>query len=410
MCPSALCGYRRWTAAMDAGGAAMHNRLMSSTGRALALALLLGTVHGAARAQGGEQGGGAHRPLVVERMGNFYVGGRVVTAPGTFDPTNPNMYAMEGASFHVDQLYADFLIPPNRRAYPLVMVHGGRQTGKGWESTPDGREGYQQIFTRRGFATYVVDFPRRGRAGYPSFTGNLGELLGRQVIPDSTLRYGDQVAFNAFRLGVWDERGMRFFPNTQFPRTPYALQQFFKQIVPAVEDDPEVITDALAALFRKIGPAVLLTHSQSGLFGWQTVLKAPRNVKAVVSYEPAAFLFPEGEVPEGGVSVSAAEFERLTRIPIQIVYGDNLPTTPSRIAAVNIWVTAVRLAREFVAAVNRHGGDASLLFLPDAGLRGNTHFPFSDLNNKQVADLLSEYLHRKGLDRRLSARAAVAQR
>jgi hypothetical protein len=58
------------------------------------------------------------------------------------------------------------------------------------------------------------------------------------------------------------------------------------------------------------------------------------------------------------------------------------------------------MARRFVTAVNAHGGDAELLHLPATGVRGNTHFPFSDLNNVRIADLLSEYLHKKKLDAR----------
>ncbi len=54
----------------------------------------------------------------------------------------------------------------------------------------------------------------------------------------------------------------------------------------------------------------------------------------------------------------------------------------------------------FVDAVNARGGQAELLHLPDAGLTGNTHFPFSDLNNVAVADLLSKHLAEHGLDRR----------
>ena len=58
------------------------------------------------------------------------------------------------------------------------------------------------------------------------------------------------------------------------------------------------------------------------------------------------------------------------------------------------------MARRFVAAIKAHGGDAELLHLPSIGVRGNTHFPFSDLNNVRVADLLADYLQRKHLDRR----------
>ena len=53
----------------------------------------------------------------------------------------------------------------------------------------------------------------------------------------------------------------------------------------------------------------------------------------------------------------------------------------------------------WAGAVNKHGGDAKLVHLPEIGVRGNTHFPFSDLNNVEIADLMSQFLHEKGLDR-----------
>ncbi len=86
-------------------------------------------------------------------------------------------------------------------------------------------------------------------------------------------------------------------------------------------------------------------------------------------------------------------------MPIQIIYGDNIDfDTPSPIFGVELWRVIVQRAAQFVAAVNRQGGNAELVFLPTKGLHGNTHFAFSDLNNIQVADLLSDYLHRNGLD------------
>lgn len=95
-----------------------------------------------------------------------------------------------------------------------------------------------------------------------------------------------------------------------------------------------------------------------------------------------------------------AEFKKLTQIPIQVVFGDNIPTSPTTPPGLDNWRTAIVQARLFVDAVNRHGGDAELLHLPVVGVYGNTHFPFSDLNNREVADLLSQYLKLKGLDRR----------
>ena len=48
--------------------------------------------------------------------------------------------------------------------------------------------------------------------------------------------------------------------------------------------------------------------------------------------------------------------------------------------------------------VNQYGGDVTLIRLPDIGLKGNTHFPMSDLNNVEVANLMSEFLKEKHLD------------
>jgi hypothetical protein len=86
-------------------------------------------------------------------------------------------------------------------------------------------------------------------------------------------------------------------------------------------------------------------------------------------------------------------------VPIQILYGDNIPSTPSVYAGLDVWRGRLEMAALFVAALNRHGGSAELVHLPEIGIQGNTHFPMSDLNNLEIADLLSEYLHQKRLDR-----------
>lgn len=47
---------------------------------------------------------------------------------------------------------------------------------------------------------------------------------------------------------------------------------------------------------------------------------------------------------------------------------------------------------------HRHGGDATVVHLPELGMRGNTHFPFSDMNNVEIANLLSMFLAEKHLE------------
>jgi len=90
---------------------------------------------------------------------------------------------------------------------------------------------------------------------------------------------------------------------------------------------------------------------------------------------------------------------RLTKIPIAIYYGDNIPETPIAYGGQDGWRARMQMARLWRDAVNKRGGDVTVVHLPEIGLRGNTHFPFSDLNNVQVADVMSEWLKKKGLDR-----------
>jgi hypothetical protein len=335
----------------------------------------------------------ARRPIEIVEQGSLMVGGTVVTRSGTFDPRDPNP-TPAGQTVHGDHAYVRYQIPVNRRRLPLVMWHGGAQFSKSWETTPDGRDGFQTIFLRRGFATYVIDQPRSGGAS------RTPELAARQP-PQG--RFGEQAIFTGFRLGLWPD----FFPDVQFSRDPAALDQFWRQQVPnTAELDEQVFVDATVALFEKLGPAVLVTHSASGIMGWRTVLRS-NGVKGLVAYEPVGFLFPEREVPAPvptsggetvGTAVPLAEFQKLTRIPIQLVYGDNIPSAPSPIAGLDGWRGRIEMARRFVEAIKAHGGDAELLHLPSIGVRGNTHFPFSDLNNVRIADLLSDYLKRKHLD------------
>ena len=142
-------------------------------------------------------------------------------------------------------------------------------------------------------------------------------------------------------------------------------------------------------------------------------MTAPDKLKAIVAYEPGQFVFPDDEpIPEvpfknplagellQGIAVPAAEFRKLTRMPILVVYGDNISTEPSDIFNVEVWRLSKARARAFVDAVNRQGGDATLVILPEMGITGNTHTPFADLNNLEIADHLESWLHAKGLDGR----------
>lgn len=339
---------------------------------------------------------GAQAPLVIQQQGSFAVGGTVTTAPGKFDPIKQGSYNPAGAdstgqTLHGDHAYVFYQVPEKARQLPLVMWHGHGQSGKTWETTPDGREGFQTIFLRQRYPVYLIDQPRRGRASLSTKPLNL------------TAAQEDQLWFGIFRLGVWPD----LYPGVSFARDPEALNQFFRQMVPNTGAfDMEVNTAAVSALFTKIGPGVLVTHSQSGGLGWRTAMKS-REVRAIVSFEPGSnFPFPEGEVPEpvtfvggraSGIAVPMADFTALTRIPILIYYGDNIPAQPTTNPGQDQWRAMSTVARQWRDAVNRRGGDVTIVALPEIGLRGNTHFPMSDLNNAEVAAHMAAFLEKKGL-------------
>lgn len=322
-------------------------------------------------------------PITIEEQGSFFVGGSVLTG------TN-------GDTFHGDHAFVRYQVPPKARKLPLVMWHGAGQFGKTWESTPDGREGFQSIFLRRGFSTYIVDQPRRGGAGRST--------VGTTI----TVAPNEASTWNLFRLGTWfPPEPPQFFPNVQFPRDADSVDQYLRQQTPNTGPGASALAvDAGAKLFDTIGPAVLVSHSMGGQPSWPMAIKSS-NVKAVICYETSFYVFPEGEVPPpvtnasfpvSGTAVPLADFKKLTKIPIQLVFGDNIPTTPSTNPGLDVMRATLVMAKAFVETINRHGGKAELLYLPSIGVRGNTHFPFSDLNNVKIADLLSQFLKKNRLD------------
>jgi hypothetical protein len=337
--------------------------------------------------------------IVLQEQGSFAVGGAVVTAPGTFDPIadgtfNPGNQNSEGQTLHGDHAFVFYQKPIDANKLPLVFWHGYGQSMKTWQTTPDGREGFQTLFLRRGFSVYNLDQPRRGEAGRSTMPTSIA------AAPD------DQLWFGIFRLGL----GSEYYPNVQFSKDPEALNQFFRQITPDTGPiDIEVNTEAVSELFNKIGDGILVTHSHSGGMGWLTVLKN-QNIKAIVSYEPMSnFVFPEGEVPEAvpyfggelkGLGVPLSDFQKLTKIPIVIYYGDFIPDQPVKNPGQEQWRAAYTMAKKWKDTVNKHGGDVTLVHLPEIGIKGNTHFPMSDLNNVEIADLMSEWIKEKGLDKK----------
>ena len=325
-------------------------------------------------------GGKNKNVLMIAEQGSFAVGGTVLCDS-------------LGHTYHGDHAYVFYQKPVDARRYPLVFAHGVGQFSKTWETTPDGREGFQNIFLHKGFPVYLVDQPRRGNAGRSTETVTLSPA------------FDEELWFNRFRVGIWPD----YFEGVQFSRDHETLNQYFRQMTPTIGTiDLDLYSDAYAALFDKIGPAVFVTHSQGGGVGWLTLPKT-KNIRGIVAFEPGTNVpFPVGQMPEEGkvltlskktegVEVPMETFKKFTRIPILVIYGDNLPETDER-PELYEWTRRLHLMRKWAKMLNDLGGDVTVIHLPEVGLHGNTHFPMSDLNNIEVANHLSQWLHKKALD------------
>ena len=338
----------------------------------------------------------AMRPVTVVEQGSFTAGGAVVAAREAYDPMHPKA---EGQTLHGDHAYVEYQVPADARAHPLVMLHGAGQFSKTWDTTPDGRDGYRNLFLEKGWPVYLIDQPRRGNAGRSTVRGEI------PAEPDEGFWFGQ------FRMGLWPN----WNEGSQFPQDDASMDQFFRQMTPNTAPyDAEVNARAIAAVFERTGDAVLLTHSQGCGIGWLVGMKSP-HVKGIAAYEPGSgFPFPEGEVPApienasffGAMKASAVPLEafmKLTKFPIVIYYGDFIPKTPTTHPHNDYWRAASMMADAFAAAVNRHGGDARVVHLPDLGIKGNSHFPFAEKTNVEVARVLETWLHEKKLDLRRRA-------
>lgn len=316
----------------------------------------------------------AGEPLVIEKQGSFFVNGKTVVSAfpnGTGTPTP--------GKITVDQMYVQYQIPQvrARRAFPVIMVHGSAHTGKTYEETPDGREGWQTYFLRKGIPVYVVDHAGRARSGFDPTPGNQARLDGSPQRIPRFQKFTDENAWLAFRIGA-----VSFIPHatTQFPVE--AFSQYSAQLVPNTETslngEGANTVDALAALVDRIGPAILMVHSQSGGYGLSVAIGRPALVKAVVSVEPRSCAVSDSDIR----SV-------FTRLPLLTVFGDFIEGSPAD------WAKIMAECIETVNRITAAGGSAQNIHLPDVGVIGNSHMMMMDKNNLEIADRILQWLDAK---------------
>ena len=307
-------------------------------------------------------------PLTIASQGSFFVGGREVQSDAL--STLP-AYAPSG-TITVDQMYVRYQVPAATMGRPLVLVHGCCLTGKTWETTPDGRMGWDEYFVRRGHPTYVVDQAWRGRSA-GSIAGVNRVRTGKAPVDElpTVFSAGHEPAWAIFRFGA---EYPQVFPGMRFPLA--AQGEFWKQMVPDWLNSlptPNPTVPALAALAQRLDGAVLVSHSQSGIYPFQAAALDRAGIAGIVSIEPGACPAATGDV---------APYKGL---PILVLWGDYVELAPR-------WAPRLKGCRDFAAAANAAGGRVEVAVLPEMGIRGNSHMLMQDDNSLEIADWLVRWL------------------
>ena len=338
------------------------------------------------------------------QQGYMFVGGRYVESKG-----GPLMER---------QMYVEYRIPAHvTQRYPIVMIHGAAQTGTNFTGTPDGRKGWADWFAEQGYAVYVVDQPTRGRSAWNDPVGPLVRFSASQL---------EQRFTAAADFKLWPQAAL----HTQWPgegpgkgkRGDPVFDQFYASQVQYIADptinEPN-IRNAVAALLDKIGPAIVLTHSQSGSFGWVIADERPQLVKAIVAAEPSGppfrnAVFSETPARPWGITSTPLKYDPPVTDPKEIKRVEqSAPDGPNMVRC----ILQAEPARKLVGLqgmpvlifagessyhamydhctakfLTQAGAKADYVPLEKAGIRGNGHMVMIEKNSLEIAAFVARWL------------------
>jgi pimeloyl-ACP methyl ester carboxylesterase len=309
-------------------------------------------------------------PLILAKQGSFFVGGRDVQSDSL---SLLSAYSSSG-TVTVDQVYVRYQVPVEAKRAPIVFIHGCCLTGKTWETTPDGRMGWDEYFLRRGYPVYVVDQAWRGRSA--SNIAAINQVKSGKAPIDqlpTVFAAGHEPAWAIFRFGP---EYPKVFPGMKFPLE--AQTEFWKQMVPDWLNSlpaPNPTVTALSTLAQQVGGAVLVSHSQSGIYPFLTAAIDTKGIAGIVSIEP------------GACPAATGDMTPYAKMPVLVLFGDYVDLSTR-------WAPRLKACREFVAAVSHAGGKAELVVLPDIGIHGNSHMLMQDTNSLEIADWLIAWMDR----------------
>ncbi|WP_073953167.1 alpha/beta fold hydrolase [Thalassospira sp. TSL5-1] len=313
----------------------------------------------------------AQQNVTISEIASFHIGGDTVELSN--QPRLMMRVAGEGMAREVDlngsyvtgQLYANHVkLAAPRHAEPVMFWHGGAMTGVTWETTPDGRPGWQWLFLQAGYDVIVTDAVERGRASWSPFP---------QIYDTGPVFRTKEEAWSMYRVGARSSYAAREpYQGQRFPVS--AFDALAAQLVPRWTTHDDMTLDAYQALLEKVGPVHLVAHSQGGWFALNMVRRVPHLVRSVVVIEPA-----------GAPRLASEDVACMGDIPHLFIWGDFIEDVPSW----KKYRAATDQYREVLAAAGKQTREMDL---PAMGIRGNSHVPMMDDNSADIAALVTDWM------------------
>jgi pimeloyl-ACP methyl ester carboxylesterase len=275
----------------------------------------------------------------------------------------------EKGSFYLSDALVHYIRPETTLSRtPIIMVPGLNLSSYIYLTTPDGRDGWAQIFAAAGHDVYAINSPdydfARGGFNVAPFTVPAG---GPPGVPASVQAWNQDIWR---RWGFGPSQGNPY-PDTRFPTASFAQ---FAANYPFVDSAVSSVSfaEAIIDLVDQVGPVYLLAHSAGGPSAVAAAKTRPGLVRGLLMVEPT------------GAPV-AADFPALAGLSLFGVYGDYIESRNQ---------TNRKAALEAsVALFIQNGGAAQVDSLPeDYAVSGNTHLMMQDNNNGFVAGLYLAWL------------------
>lgn len=343
------------------------------------------------------------KPVTIVAQGVLYTGGQ---ADG--DHT-------------IGQTYVFYQIPARAKGapkrWPIIFIHGSRQTGAGFLGTPDGRPGWATWFLGQGWPVYVIDQPGKGKSGYfPEAYGPQEPWTSRK---HTVQQFSGSETLNPLPWpGAAKHSQWPGGVGAGVPGNP-AFEQFIASQVanmPDIDMQYALTLRGISDLLKRIGPAVIVTHSQSGPLSWMIAEANPGLVKAIIAVEPTGNTGSSGKLGVPcGLTIKCLGFTPAIAGPADL----HLKQTASMPGRMDCWLqdgaahklpwlagTPVLIATGEAsyhagsdhctsAFLTQAGVANDYVSLADAGIHGNGHMQMIEANNLVIAAFYEKWLLKK---------------